>query len=202
MFRLLTTPCAPRCPRLCSRRSAIEVVVGGNAAPGTPLGVRSTLYNHDSSINLSFDSCPCARRRAAMDPRLPRATNQLLTKSSLRTSDYTMVKRVGVVPASISVLMGSTVDVSSQNLHGLNALELPEHVYEVDLSALAMRQYQSPCGCGVNMITNGVCKHAWIAITALKEDVVRFVNSWATTAVERVSLQINGETVNNANSFC
>ena len=109
-----------------------------------------------------------------------------------------MVKRVGVVPSSTSVLVGPTADVSSQNLHGINASELPDHVYEVDLSALAMRQYQSACGCGVNMMTNGVCKHAWIAITALKEDVVRFVKPWATTGV----IHTRCDTDDNSHNTC
>eukprot|EP00965_Chrysotila_dentata_P230049 6197549-Pleurochrysis_carterae.AAC.1 len=128
-------------------------------------GFLLTLSCYKQFIHQPELSCSCARRRAAIDPRLPRATNQLLIKSSLGASDYTMVKRVGVVPSSTSVLVGPTADVSSQNVHGLNASELPDHVYEVDLSALAMRQYQIACGCGVNMMTNGVCKHAWIAIT-------------------------------------
>eukprot|EP00965_Chrysotila_dentata_P061635 2041230-Pleurochrysis_carterae.AAC.2 len=65
----------------------------------------------------------------------------------MRAITYTIMKRTGVVPSRTSLLVGPTADVSAQKLHGLTAEELPKHVYEVDLEALAIPQYNKACGC-------------------------------------------------------
>lgn len=119
---------------------------------------------------------------AAAEPRLTPATNLLISRVAMKAKGYAMVKRLGVHPSVTSVLVGPTADVSSQQLHGLTASQLPEKVYEVDLQALATRQYLAACGCGMNVATNIFCKHAWVALTTMQEDAVDYVKPWATTS--------------------
>eukprot|EP00965_Chrysotila_dentata_P016466 545256-Pleurochrysis_carterae.AAC.1 len=110
------------------------------------------------SINSGGDACPWPAQSLsrqpvsylAAEPRLTPATNLLISCVATKAKGYAMVKRLGVYPLVTSVLVGPTAAVSSQQLHGLTALQLPEKVYEVDLQALATRQYLAACGCGMN----------------------------------------------------
>lgn len=94
---------------------------------------------------------------------------------------YSLVRRHGFTPDSSCFLVGPTTVLSTQRFDGLTAKELPDKVYEVNLEALRAGQYNDACSCGMNSLSNGFCKHVWVAASTLKEDVVSLVKKWATT---------------------
>eukprot|EP00965_Chrysotila_dentata_P133270 4406606-Pleurochrysis_carterae.AAC.1 len=105
------------------------------------------------------------------DGKLTRATEVIMAKTARKALGYCVVSQDGgTVPNSTCCLVGPKSALSSARLAGLTAQQLLQHVY------------RDACSCGMNCLTNGFCKHVWVAATTLKVDLCELVKTWATSA--------------------
>eukprot|EP00965_Chrysotila_dentata_P042296 1403325-Pleurochrysis_carterae.AAC.1 len=121
-------------------------------------------------------------------------------KTTRKALGYCVVSQDGgAVPNSSCCLVEPESALFSTRLAGLTAQQLPKHVYEVNLKALRASRHFAfqadndgdklivcastgmPSSCRMNCLTNGFCKHVWVAATTLKMDRCELVKTWATS---------------------